>query len=83
MLPLIDEWKPSSPAKTPYAFGVLAFVGEDDVTAAGRDSNARLLADAGDGLLQVGLGLRAAAHLDEAEGERIGSGRHRVLRQNS
>ena len=26
MLPLIDEWKPSSPAKTPYAFGVLAFV---------------------------------------------------------
>jgi hypothetical protein len=26
MLPLIDEWKPSSPAKTPYAFGVLAVV---------------------------------------------------------
>ena len=26
MLPLIDEWKPSSPGKTPYAFGVLAVV---------------------------------------------------------
>ena len=26
MLPLIDEWKPSSPAKTPFAFGVLAVV---------------------------------------------------------
>jgi len=26
MLPLIDEWKPSSPAKTPYAFGVLALI---------------------------------------------------------
>ena len=24
MLPLIDEWKPSSPAKTPFSFGVLA-----------------------------------------------------------
>ncbi|HJP67346.1 MAG TPA: hypothetical protein VJ846_00465, partial [Sphingomicrobium sp.] len=24
MLPLIDEWKPSSPAKTPFAFAVLA-----------------------------------------------------------
>jgi hypothetical protein len=24
MLPLIDEWKPSSPGKTPFAFGVLA-----------------------------------------------------------
>jgi hypothetical protein len=24
MLPLIDEWRPSSPGKTPYAFGVLA-----------------------------------------------------------
>ena len=26
MLPLIDEWKPSNPAKTPFAFGVLAIV---------------------------------------------------------
>lgn len=26
MLPLIDEWKPSSPAVTPWAFGVLAIV---------------------------------------------------------
>jgi hypothetical protein len=26
MLPLIDEWKPSSPAKTPFAFGVLAIM---------------------------------------------------------
>jgi hypothetical protein len=26
MLPLIDEWKPSSPEKTPFSFGVLAVV---------------------------------------------------------
>ena len=35
MLPLIDEWKPSSPAKTPFFFGVLAIdAGADRVEAA-------------------------------------------------